>query len=466
MRWIALSTLATIGLACASSQQPTPPRPQPEPLLPTLKLTWQLIDPHEPRVIIYAEAPGDGDGQTEVLLPDPSNGPAFLRARDAGRRVQLEYEELERGRLRIHHPPYARVVIELELRPNQHRRSFEPQQHYAPMLEPGLMHWIGGGMPTWTHLDEGQAVSVVLRWVGFEEAGWNSTSSLGKGPGPLRCTSTIERVQGALFLAGALTLFDRDVHGSPLMVSVFGNVWQGSLEQFADLCAEIVALEREFFEDFERDPYLISLIPVGDGLGRMSMRAGTALENSFACFITPDQPLQSEDDIDIPWLLAHEIFHSWNGRTIGLAQPEQLGYWFSEGFSDFYTRRLLHRGGFLDDEGYQRSWEARRAEYDDNPERDAPATRIQEAFWSDADVGLLPYQRGDLVAGMVDQAIQQASNGERSLDDLMRDLLRRARAGEGPFSTEDLLAAIAAASDRMTADRVRRIVIEGGPIPD
>ena len=465
MRALSLSAMVVVGLACASSPQSAPPDPQP--LLPSLKLTWQLVDAHQPRVIVLAEAPGDGDGETEVILPGhPSGSLAFLRARDAGRRVQLECEELSAGRLRIHHPPYARVIVELELSPNEHRRSLDPQQHYVPLLEAGLMHWIGGGMPTWTHLDEGQPVSAVLRWVGFEEAGWKSISSFGRGPGPLRITSAIERIQGGLFLAGALTLFDRDVHGSRLMVSVFGNVWQGSLEQFADLCAEIVSLEREFFKDLEHDPYLISLIPVGDGRGRMSMRAGTALESAFACFLTPDQALQSEHDVDIPWLLAHEMFHSWNGRVIGLAPPEQLGYWFSEGFSDFYARRLLQRGGFLDDEGYRRSLEARRAEYDANPERDAPATRIQEAFWSDSNVGLLPYQRGDLVADMVDRAIQHASDGERSLDDLMRDLLRRARAGEGPFSTEDLLAAISAASDEETAGRVRRIVVAGGPIEE
>jgi len=159
--------------------------------------------------------------------------------------------------------------------------------------------------------------------------------------------------------------------------------------------------------------------------------------------MTPDNGLAlDEGGGGVPWLLAHEHLHEWIGHVIRLEQPEQLGYWFSEGFTDFYTRRLLARGGLLSPSQELASWNRRLAAYCANPERRAPAQRVREAFWTVREVGELPYQRGDLVALLADHAIRARSGGTRSLDDVLRTLAARARQGEGAFSSEALLAAI------------------------
>jgi predicted metalloprotease with PDZ domain len=125
------------------------------------------------------------------------------------------------------------------------------------------------------------------------------------------------------------------------------------------------------------------------------------------------------------------------------------------------TRRLLYRAGLLSEDGFLASWNRELAAHAANPARHVPAERVREAFWSDRSVGEVPYQRGDLIALHVDHAIALRSGGARSLDDLMRELVRRARSGAGPFTNEALLAAIGEYAGDGTAAEVREWALEG-----
>ena len=245
-------------------------------------------------------------------------------------------------------------------------------------------------------------------------------SSHGEGSEPRLVTRSPAAFRSAVFLAGDWMVFEREVHGRPLEVAVFGDDWATPLTEFTDLAASIVSAEREFFSDFERPYYLISLLPIGARRSGGVSMGGTGLTDSFALFLQPGSALDGRPSsgMSVPWLLAHEMFHDWNGHAIELAQPERLGYWFSEGFTDFYARRILRRMGFLSLGDYAASWNDRFGEYAANPARNEPAARIEAAFWSDPNVGSLPYQRGDLVALLVDHRIREASAGARSLDEL------------------------------------------------
>jgi len=160
-------------------------------------------------------------------------------------------------------------------------------------------------------------------------------------------------------------------------------------------------------------------------------------------------------------LLAHEMFHEWLGQTIRGADPEELVYWFTEGWTDFYMRRLLLRGGLIDPEEYAVSVDAKLADLFTSPERNAPNERIRTGFWSDRFLKQLPYQRGDVVAMIADAAIRRASGGTSSLDDLMRELVTDARTTGKRYDTDEILQRIAARCDTATAGELRGIVVSG-----
>ena len=161
-------------------------------------------------------------------------------------------------------------------------------------------------------------------------------------------------------------------------------------------------------------------------------------------------------------VLAHEMFHEWNGIIIAREQPEELLYWFSEGFTEFYTRRLLYRGGFLDFSGYVDSVNETLELYATNPAREDRNDTIVETFWIDESAQKLPYQRGDIVAMMLDTNIVENSSGARSLDDVMRELLRIARDEKRLMNMDLLLSTFSSHADQTTVERVREFIEEGG----
>ncbi len=430
----------------------------------------ELVQGTPPRVRVTVEAEGDADGETELTLNEGWGGIQetgedleLVEARGAAG-GELASERPSLGAWKVRHAPLERISAAFELGPTAHRATPMPPEYYLPILEPGLLHAIGAQtLPAPEHLDGELERPIELEWRGFAERGWDVISSFGAGEEPLTLRRALDDFRHALFLAGDLRLLERDVRGRPVYVAIHGEGWGFSDEEFADLARRIVALEREFFADFECPFYLISAIGVGQRSGGSSY-GGTGLTDSFALFLTPGMGLDSGGGGGIAWLLAHELFHDWNGHLIRLAAPEELGYWFSEGFTDFYARRLLHAGGLLAPGALVDSWNRKLAAYAVNPRRTAPAETIREAFWTERDVGELPYQRGDLVALLVDHAIRERSGGARSLDDLMRELARRARAADVEFSSADLVAAIGEFAGPETAETVRAIVVDGAPI--
>jgi len=103
-----------------------------------------------------------------------------------------------------------------------------------------------------------------------------------------------------LYVGGEVELFRRELAGSRLVVAVAGDDWGFSPESFADLTAEVVALERRFFADLDQPPYLVSLLPVGTPDARDRSLGGTGLHRAFAAFTRPGISLDPQDPMYLP----------------------------------------------------------------------------------------------------------------------------------------------------------------------
>ena len=145
---------------------------------------------------------------------------------------------------------------------------------------------------------------------------------------------------------------------------------------------------------------------------------------------------------------------------------EGANYWFGEGFTNFYARRLLYRCGARlaprrDD---PRQLDSELAAYDASPLR---ATRLGDrstASWKSNELEKLPYARGNAIALAVDREMMRVSGGHRSLDDLMRELVLEARAG-GHVSVEGLLARFARDTSQPFVAKLRAAIVDGAPVP-
>lgn len=426
----------------------------------------------EPRARVTLDVPAAGSGETLISLRrDPSDeardGADFadLAARgEDGRALVLEALGPERWKVRS--APGERLEVSWTLRDLGRDDGDDQRECYRPLLTPRFLHLIGkDGLLAPEHVAGDAPIAIELAWRGFAERGWNVACSFGDERLGVRVVRPLDEFRNALFVATPRPILRREVAGNRLSLALLGDDWRVDLEEFADLCAKIVRTERDFFGDHATPHYLVSAVPTGKPAENARSLGGTGLEDSFALFFKRGSDLGRGSPMraQVERVLAHEMFHEWCGGSTPLGERERLSYWFSEGFTDFFTRRLLLRIGLIDVAGYAESLERSAREYLANPHVSAPNALVDERFWTDRDAGQLPYRRGDLVAALVDREVRVRTKGGRNLDDFVRQAVELGRKGERA-TTEVLVARIARWTDAAFAERIRAIVEDGAPI--
>jgi predicted metalloprotease with PDZ domain len=462
---MSMPLLTWLCVACAS---PTPQG--------AVRWTFELAREPELELRVVLECEGDADGRTALGVTEgwggvQEAGQALKGVRasaTSGEALAVEHPSVSRWE--IAHAPGAALRVEYAIPASAGARDLHSRAHYRPVLNERGMHLIGElALLRPEELDQEAVRSLRIAWIGFDEAGWEVAHSFGRGTEDLALELPLRDVRQALFLAGEIELLERSVRGGPLTVSLFGAKWGFDAEHLADVAARVVDLEREFFSEPAHPGYLISLLPVGSPERNELSLGGTGLERAFATFAPPGLRLGegASSELRFVQLLLHEMFHEWNGRTIGLQAPEEELYWFSEGFTSFYARRLALRGGWIDAEAYARELSEVLRDHALSPARSASASDLAQRFWSDRDAQRMPYLRGDLLACLVDHAIRAKSGGERSLDDLMRELVDEARAQPRrrlALSRDALLERIAHWAGEEASARVRAVAVDGAPL--
>jgi predicted metalloprotease with PDZ domain len=228
---------------------------------------------------------------------------------------------------------------------------------------------------------------------------------------------------------GALSLADvvqsvsvggdfRVLTAGKLRIAIRGT-WPFKDRAFIDRFQPIVASHHRFWGDGD-DAYLVTVVPLITRPGHMSV-GGTNLGDAFAFFAT-----NNADDDQMTRVLAHEHMHSWIPIRVGLMPQENdtVEYWFSEGFTDFYTYRLLSRDGLWPVEESVRTLNRIMWAYAFSPVRNVANTKAAAQFWSNQAMNELPYQRGLLIAALADARLREKSDGARDLDDVMLAMKR------------------------------------------
>lgn len=115
----------------------------------------------------------------------------------------------------------------------------------------------------------------------------------------------------------------------------------------------------------------------------------------------------------------HQIYHRWNRWVYATRTPGSAYRFYSEGWDDYYSDKLLNEMHVLRDTWhYCRIWYA---EYLRKvPRIDAPVTRPD--LVDPAESSYLVYYKGALVAYLLDKEIQSRTQGLHSLDDLVREI--------------------------------------------
>lgn len=221
--------------------------------------------------------------------------------------------------------------------------------------------------------------------------------------------------------------------------------------------ARAFAAERAFFADADPTPYHV-FVRVLPALGERSQGIGQPA--SFLAAIGPRTPFAARLKINI----AHEMLHRWIGLRLRFAGPDGTHFWFTEGFTVHYAAELLRRAGLVDADEFLAEINGVATRHFANPRIAATNAEIARDFFSDDALSVVPYTRGALYAAELDAAIRRASSGQRSLDDLMRALLRELPPG-GELQVAAFRAAVVRELGAAGGDRLDAVIFAGAP-PD
>ncbi|MFT7680391.1 MAG: hypothetical protein ACI8QC_004397 [Planctomycetota bacterium] len=438
------------------------------------KMRVELVLEQEPalRLEVRVTLEGEADGETLMGVSNDWGGvPAervdlqHVTATNAAGE-ELTVEVRSSFEWNVVHAPSETFTLSAWLLPNELRKSGQSSDHYRPILEPELFQGISHlFMPRQAVADgDEDLIELTLAFEGFEDAGWDVVHSFGLGSQELEIEVTRSRLSGMLFSAGKLQIHTLEIRGGLLAVTLDSTKWRFDGAEFADLVAEIIDLEREYMDDDSAPFYWVGAIATGAAKANGYSFGGTGLTNSFALFLQPNTVIDANSPIGphIRKLLGHECFHEWNGLRIRMDSPEEQNYWFSEGFTDFFGRNILHRGGVLDDKTFVGMINTVLRDYHTSPVRNLPAAELGKIFWTDGDAQKQPYLRGELMAMLIDHAILGRSDGDEDLSDLMRALLDEADLDpEQRFDTPELLERIGRFTGPELLPLLRGICVDG-----
>lgn len=357
---------------------------------------------------------GDADGETQLFLPGEWAGSDSLWHHVDSLTVRgatSVREEGEESRI-LAHAPGAALVVRYHVRTPYAGDPGFGWEKARPILHPDWFFFHGEGvfaMPAGR--DEAPAG---FAWGTFPD-GWRMASDLdhlhdGSRPGVVN-----DVIESASLGAVNLHVTERMVDGAPFRVAVHG-AWPFPPDAFADAVAAIVQAENAFWGDGGR-PYVVQLAPLG-GTGPGYSYSGTGRSDAFSVASTPGFPLAEAQRF-----LAHEYMHTWiAGEVGGPSADEAAGFWLSEGFTDFYAGRVLLRAGLWTPADFVAEVNETLLRNASSPVRLATSTEVSARFWTDADVRQLPYDRGHLLAVLLDDRVRRHTSGRADLDDVLREM--------------------------------------------
>ena len=230
---------------------------------------------------------------------------------------------------------------------------------------------------------------------------------------------------------GNQDVYDFDVQGAHYQVAMCGP---GKYDK-ARIAADLVPIVNEQIAVFGEDPnkhyvFIVHNAGVGGGgLEHLSScvlgvaRDAYATEAGYKSFLT---------------LCAHEHFHVWNVKRL---RPFALGpfnydaenytpnLWVAEGFTSYYQNQIMRRAGFNSVDAYLAAVAG-----NINLVENTPGNKIQSASEASLDAWIKYYRptensnnstvsyynKGSIIATLLDLMIIAHSQGKQSLDDAMR----------------------------------------------
>jgi predicted metalloprotease with PDZ domain len=432
----AIVLLVGVGAAAAQDLEP-------------IRYVISFSAPHTHYMEVEAVVPAGGQAHVELMMPVWTPGSYMVRefarhveafaASDTKGRL-LGVEKTRKNRWRVSTGNAPDVVIKYRL--------------YAHELT-ARTNWVGeqfalvNGAATFITLVERQVrpheVKIIL------PPGWGKIMTAlpvaPGGQGHHYRAPDFDTLVDSPIVAGNPTVYPFQVEGRPHYLVNFGETssWDGQRA-----AADLEKVVKEVFKLWRQLPYdkYFFLNVVSEAGGALEHKNSTVLMSS---------PWSTTTRLAyLAWLsqACHELFHAWNVKRL---RPIELGpfdyenenytesLWIAEGFTDYYGDLLLARAGISSRAEYLQALSSTIESVQTTPGRLVqPVNRASFDAWikfyrpdeNSANTSVSYYTKGTVLAFLLDAKIRHATEGARSLDDLMRLAYERYSGPRG-YTPED-----------------------------
>jgi predicted metalloprotease with PDZ domain len=316
---------------------------------------------------------------------------------------------------------YPKDTEELELEyflKQDYEDDISTDKIYRPVINEQYFHVFSHNM-FMVPENADEHLDILLDWTSFPE-GYTIHNSFGsQEKEQFLKDQDMELFGSAIFVGGDFRVFSGDIQGNQISLATRGEWIPFKDEDVFKVLEETLTHQRNFWNDHSQQYFTVTMQPFPQENG--SSFQGTGLTNSFATSVS------NNDQTDIGqmvYLFNHELMHNWIGHTIKNENEEEQ-YWFSEGFTEYYTFKNIAKnkingldGTFYIDELNRTIRDLYASSVGEDPNSEIN----YENFWTNYEYSKLPYWRGTIFAFYLDQKIQQASEGKQGLDDAMHQI--------------------------------------------
>lgn len=403
---------------------------------PEIKFTVSMPQPHTHLLVVEMRVqPNNSKTDLDLAMPVWTPGSYLIReyarhvqdftARDAAGK-ELAWTKINKNTWRVARGTAAEVVINYRVYANELTvRTNELNDRHAFWTPAALLLNVVGA------LDAPATVRV-------EPFGnWKVATGLPAVPGQPNTfrAENFDVLYDAPFDVGDFTELKFEVRGVPhrIVIDGAGNY---NANRLRDDTQKIVMAAANMMGELPYKDYtfLLHLRPTGGG--------GLEHLNSTALIARRDSFTNPAEYLDFLTLVAHEYFHLWNVKRI---KPDALGpfdydrenytklLWVAEGITSYYENVLVLRAGLMRERQFLdlitntiKNVQAKPGRQQMSLEEASFDSWIKYYRQDENSVNsqISYYDKGALVGWLLDLEIRRRSDGNKSLDDVMRYLYR------------------------------------------
>ena len=296
---------------------------------------------------------------------------------------------------------------------------------------------------------------------------WKVATSL-KETGGLYLADDYDQLVDSPILAGRLTLSRLDVTGVPVDIAVYSRHDQINADQLRDAMRDMLNAAGEFLGKLPVDHYLF--------LYYFEARGQGAWEHSYGSeYSLPERPYTPQYGKQITDIAAHEFFHVVTPLNLHSEIVEHFNFetpvpsrhlWLYEGSTEWAAHKMQLESGLKPATDYLatlvQKMRTDRAGFDTT----WSLTKLSLTSYSDSgqkQYGNI-YQRGALVAGLLDIKLLELSHGERGLRDLIQDLSKQF-GKKRAFRDDSLISIIVARTDPAIGEFINSFIRDAQHLP-